>query len=363
MNRRELGLREFGRVTDGRGPVATGVVREASPVLAEGVERFIFADVFSRSGLGARERELLTVAVLSAIGGADNQLGVHVPAALNAGADPEELLQLCEQIVPYCGFPRALNALRAVRAVLTDRGLPLPPEVVEVPVSDHVTLAAVAGEAGDGDLLLHAPELDRRVWRDLMRAMPGRRVVAPDLRGAGAAVGAPPPDGLDGLVDDARRVADATGLGRVRIITLGTAAVLGVALAEAIPDRVTGLVMVSPALPQADASAPVTADLVSMLLPRTLATDPWGARYARDRLARIDREGWSAVNAALAAATVWVAACPTRVVDGDHDAAVSPVAATHAWGVETVEHVPGAARLAPLEAPAALAELLGGGTA
>ena len=132
MNRGEIGRREFGRATAGKGPVATGRVREASPVLAAGVEEFIFADVFSRSGLPARERELLTVAVLAAIGGADNQLGVHVPAALECGADAEELIQLCEQITPYAGFPRALNALRAVRAVLEERGLPLPLPVAEV---------------------------------------------------------------------------------------------------------------------------------------------------------------------------------------------------------------------------------------
>ncbi len=126
MDRTARGRHEFGLATDGRGPVATGVVRQASRVLAEGVEEFIFGDVFSQSTLSARERELLTVAVLAAIGGADNQLGVHVPAALRCGADPEEMIALCEQIAPYAGFPRALNALRAVRGVLEDRGLPLP---------------------------------------------------------------------------------------------------------------------------------------------------------------------------------------------------------------------------------------------
>ncbi len=213
MNRGEIGRREFGRATAGKGPVATGRVREASPVLAAGVEEFIFADVFSRSGLGARERELLTVAVLAAIGGADNQLGVHVPAALECGADPEELIQLCEQITPYAGFPRALNALRAVRAVLEERGLPLPVAVTEVALVDHATLAAEVGEGETGTLLIHAPELDRRMWRDVMRALPaGHHAVAPDLRGAGAAVGAPAPTAVGDLVADLVGVLDACGL-------------------------------------------------------------------------------------------------------------------------------------------------------
>ena len=191
MNRREIGLQEFSRATGGRGPVATERVREASRVLADGVDRFIFADVFSHSGLGSREREMITVTVLAAIGGADNQLGVHVPAALECGADPEELLQLCEQIAPYCGFPRALNALRAVRGVLEERGIALPPPPIELELEDHGTLATSVGTGESGLLLLHSPETDRRVWRDVIAALPaGTRAVAPDLRGLGSAAGA-----------------------------------------------------------------------------------------------------------------------------------------------------------------------------
>src|SRR5450631_2812748 len=154
VNRGEIGRREFGRATAGRGLAATGRVREASPVLAAGVEEFIFADVFSRSGLPARERELLTVAVLAALGGADNQLGVHAPAALDCGADPEDLIQLCEQLAPYAGFPRALNALRAVRTVLEERGLPLPLAVRDVELREFTTLAATVGEGDEGILLV-----------------------------------------------------------------------------------------------------------------------------------------------------------------------------------------------------------------
>ncbi|MCB0882430.1 MAG: carboxymuconolactone decarboxylase family protein, partial [Thermoleophilia bacterium] len=226
MNRAELGPREFSRATAGKGLAATGRVREASPVLADGVERFIFADVFSRSGLGSREREMLTCAVLATIGGADNQLGVHVPAALECGADPDELIQLCEQIVPYCGFPRALNALRAVRAVLEERGLPLPLPAREVALPDGAgTLVTDAGQGDDGLLLLHSPELDRQAWRDLIRALPdGTRAVAPDLRGAGAAGAAPPPVGRATLLDDLAAVMDAVGLRTARVVSLGAAA-------------------------------------------------------------------------------------------------------------------------------------------
>lgn len=366
MNRREIGLREFARATDGRGPVATGVVRAASPVLADGVDRFIFADVFSRSGLGAREREMITVTVLAAIGGAENQLGVHVPAALRCGADPEELLQLCEQIAPYCGFPRALNALRAVRAAMEERGLPLPPPVAEIALPDHGTLATDQGEGDEGDLLLHAPELDRRMWRDVLAAMPERRAVVPDLRGAGAAVGAPEAADTARLVEDVLGVMDAVGLRAARVVCQGGAAPLGAALAQAAPDRVTGLVLVGPLRPGGAGGTPGTqgpdaGDVARWLQPRTLAADPWAARYVRDRVHRLDPAGWSALVHALSSADpTATGGTPVRVVVGEHDQLVEPEVVSVAWMGATLEHVPGAGHLVPLEAPAALAGVLVG---
>jgi 3-oxoadipate enol-lactonase len=355
VNRTEIGRREFGRATAGKGPVATARVREASPVLAEGVEEFIFADVFSRSGLPARERELLTVAVLAAVGGADNQLGVHVPAALECGADAEELIQLCEQIAPYAGFPRALNALRAVRTVLEERGLPLPLAVTAVDLAGHETLVADVGAGGTGYLLLHAPELDRRMWRDLMRALPdGRRAIAPDLRGAGAAVGAPLPGSVAELVADLADVTDACGLERAVVVAQGSSASLALALAAAHPDRVSHVVAVAPRA--AAASAPGPAELACGLRAVTLAEDGWAVRYARDRYRRIDPVGWRALVDAFAQVPVAPpGSVPVAVVTGDAGGAATP-----AWSTFAATVIPDAGDLIALEAPGPLAAVLAG---
>jgi len=356
VNRAEIGRREFSRATAGKGPVATGRVREASPVLAAGVEQFIFADVFSRSGLPARERELLTVAVLAAIGGADNQLGVHVPAALECGADPEELIQLCEQVAPYAGFPRALNALRAVRTILDERGLPLPLPVIEVGLADHDTLVAEVGEGADGTLFLHAPELDRRMWRDLMRELPaGHHAVAPDLRGAGAAVGAPAPAGVADLVADLLGVLDDRGLARVEVVVQGASAALACALADAHADRITRITFVGPR-PVETGPVPGADVLALQLRAVTLAADTWAARYARDRFARLDHEGWTVRAGVL----VDVALARTRGVDchvvvGDADTWAEPGLVGQVWPDASVTTVSAAGHLVPLEAPSGLA--------
>lgn len=366
MNRGALGPREFQRATGGRGLAATGRVREASPVLADGVERFIFADVFSRSGLGARERELLTVAVLAALGGADNQLAVHVPAALECGADGDDLIQLCEQIAPYAGFPRALNALRAVRAALEERGLPLPPPVVEVDLGDTATLVTdTGGDDGPALVLLHAPEMDRGMWRDVVRALPpGRRALAPDLRGAGAAAAAPRGDAAR-LVADVLAVADLAGPGPVRLAAAGGATPLAAAVCQAAPDRVEGVVLVGPVRPgraggdPAHGAPPRPADLARWMLPVHLAEDGWGARYARDRIRRVDPDGWGGLVAALEPVDPTdTAGRPVAIVLGAGDAVTAESAAASAWPRADVIHVPDAGHLVALEAPAALAELI-----
>ena len=360
MHRGEIGRREFDRATLGRGPVAIGRVREASSVLADGVEQFIFGDVFSGSGLGARERELLTVAVLAALGGADNQLGVHVPAALVCGSDAEELIQLCEQIAPYAGFPRALNALRAVRAVLEEQGLPLPLPVVEVALDGCTTRANEVGSGDDGVVLLHTPGLDRRMWREVIRVLPDdTHAVAPDLRGAGTGVGAPAPESLGQMVDDVIGVMDACGLARAHVVTQGVSAAIGCALAARVPDRVTGLGLVGPRVMMSDLP-PVPRDLAAQMSATALAEDLWAARYARDRFARCDAAGWDDLRAVLGSALAQVPAhIPVTVAIGANDLLVDRIWVAEAFGREHVVEVAGAAHLAPLEVPRACADALG----
>jgi 3-oxoadipate enol-lactonase len=360
MNRGEIGRREFGRATADRGPVATARVREASPVLADGVEQFIFADVFSRSGLPARERELLTVAVLAAIGGADNQLGVHVPAALVCGADPDELIQLCEQIAPYAGFPRALNALRAVRSVLEEQQLPLPLAVAEVALRDHTTLVSEVGSGDDGIVFLHAPGLDRQMWRELVRVLPeGTHAIATDLRGAGAAVGAPSPESLNQMIDDLIAIMDARGLVRAHVVTQGVSAVLGCALAAREPERVTRLGLIGPRIQMNDAP-PEPRDLAAQMSATVLAQDPWAARYARDRFARCDVAGWAGLAAVLKSPMTGLpSGIPVTVAIGDNDLLVDRIWVAEVFGRDRLIEIVGGAHLAPLEVPTACANALG----
>ena len=76
---------------------------------------FVFGDVHSRAGLGLRERELVIVAVLTALGGLEPQVRAHLRAARAIGVADRDLEEVIIQTAPYAGFPRAINALKILR--------------------------------------------------------------------------------------------------------------------------------------------------------------------------------------------------------------------------------------------------------
>ncbi len=59
-------------------------------------------------------RELLTLSMLAALGGCDAQVKGHVAANLNVGNDRARLLSVLTALIPFIGYPRALNALQAL---------------------------------------------------------------------------------------------------------------------------------------------------------------------------------------------------------------------------------------------------------
>lgn len=73
-----------------------------------------FGDHYTRTGVDVPTRELLTLAMLVALGGADPQVGGHVAANVHVGNDRATLIAVVTQLLPYVGYPRTLNALRAI---------------------------------------------------------------------------------------------------------------------------------------------------------------------------------------------------------------------------------------------------------
>jgi 4-carboxymuconolactone decarboxylase len=76
-----------------------------------------FGDYLTRSGIDVPTRELLTFSMLVALGGCDPQVKGHIAANLHVGNDRERLLNVLTQLLPFIGYPRMLNGLRAIDEV------------------------------------------------------------------------------------------------------------------------------------------------------------------------------------------------------------------------------------------------------
>jgi 4-carboxymuconolactone decarboxylase len=98
-------------------------LRDVSPELGHQVVSWGFGEIYSRPGLIPRDRQLVTLGMLTALGGCELELEVHINAALNVGLTAEEIVEAFLHSAVYCGFPRALNATLTAKKVLSDRGL------------------------------------------------------------------------------------------------------------------------------------------------------------------------------------------------------------------------------------------------
>lgn len=100
---------------------------DIAPELGHQIVAWGYGDILSRPGLDPQQRELVTLGLLTAMGGTEAQLEVHIAASLNVGLTPEQIIEVFLQSSVYCGFPRALNAVGAARRVFAEHGLlPLP---------------------------------------------------------------------------------------------------------------------------------------------------------------------------------------------------------------------------------------------
>lgn len=80
------------------------------------------SDVLDRPGIDLRTREMLTVAMLAAMGTAPGQLDFHMRAALNTGVTRDEIVEIVLQVSVYAGVPACMNAIAAARAAFEGAG-------------------------------------------------------------------------------------------------------------------------------------------------------------------------------------------------------------------------------------------------
>ena len=98
-----------------------GSLSEVAPDFARWIVESVYADVLSRPQLKLRDRELATVAALTAMGNAPAQLKAHVEGALNVGLGREEIVEVIAQMAVYAGVPAAIKGLQIAKEVFAER--------------------------------------------------------------------------------------------------------------------------------------------------------------------------------------------------------------------------------------------------
>jgi 4-carboxymuconolactone decarboxylase len=99
----------------GGGAKLVAALSDIAPDLARYIVEFGFGDIYRRPGLSLRDRQLATVAALTALGTAQAQLEAHIEGALAVGVTREEVVEVIIQMALYGGFPAAMNAVEAAR--------------------------------------------------------------------------------------------------------------------------------------------------------------------------------------------------------------------------------------------------------
>jgi len=121
MNRYERGIKKLEEIDGEAGKKVVESLSKIAPDFAEYLIEFPFGDIYSRDELGLREREIATIAALTAMGNAAPQLKVHINAGLNVGLTKKEIVEIIMQMSVYSGFPSALNGLFAAEEVFSER--------------------------------------------------------------------------------------------------------------------------------------------------------------------------------------------------------------------------------------------------
>ncbi|MCJ8521457.1 4-carboxymuconolactone decarboxylase [Pseudorhizobium tarimense] len=112
-DRFERGAATLAATSGGFGAGVVDSFKDIAPGLGRLIVAHCYGDIFSRPALDPKWRELSAISALAAQGtvAAEKPLGVHVDAALNLGADPEEIIETLFNIIPYAGYPLIEKAL------------------------------------------------------------------------------------------------------------------------------------------------------------------------------------------------------------------------------------------------------------
>ena len=90
-------------------------VRELDEDLWRIISEANFGTIWARPGLSLREREIVCISILIAVGA--HGVAIHFKNAHKIGITDDELKEIILQTIPYAGLPKALSAMALFRRI------------------------------------------------------------------------------------------------------------------------------------------------------------------------------------------------------------------------------------------------------
>jgi 4-carboxymuconolactone decarboxylase len=84
------------------------------------ITRYAWGEIWTRPGLPRQTRSLITVAMLVALN-REEELRLHLRAALRNGVTQEEIRETLLQSAIYCGVPAANSAFRVAQEIFSEK--------------------------------------------------------------------------------------------------------------------------------------------------------------------------------------------------------------------------------------------------
>jgi 4-carboxymuconolactone decarboxylase len=117
---REEGYRLLDVLQDKTTQQALSGVEKVAPGFADWIVTALFGGTYLRDGLSLRDRQLVNLASLAAVGNVEPQLAGHVRTSLRIGMTREQVIEVFVHLAPYIGVPGALAGLRIAAAAIAD---------------------------------------------------------------------------------------------------------------------------------------------------------------------------------------------------------------------------------------------------
>ncbi|MCR6727731.1 (R)-mandelonitrile lyase [Agrobacterium fabrum] len=116
-------------------------VAPTAAALADLTNRVLFGDLWQRPDLSARDRSIVTMSALVAIGQAE-QLPFHANRAMDNGLTNAQASEIVTHVAFYAGWPRAMSAVPVLQRVFATR------EAKPAETAEKTELQVVRGNAG-----------------------------------------------------------------------------------------------------------------------------------------------------------------------------------------------------------------------